>query len=226
MSDMLLQISFNCKYFMPQETIYNHFCEDLEAGHSHFVQLLQADSLNTTEHFHNFYWTAKETKLFYESRPWSPDSNRAYVWNKLYTDHLEGQNIWSICNYNILHQHIQLQEELLVLDLETFATITPNLAQACLAHLVAVLSCQESVHYISIAHSPQLQNFKARSIVQSSRTSQYLVDSPYTKKGLSGRGQIVMVADTGCDIKSCYFADPNCTVLPSTLQQYQSNLTC
>lgn len=110
MSDMFLQFSFNCKYFMPQETIYNHFCEDLEAGHSHFAQLLQADNLDSTTHFHNFYWTAKETKLFYESRPWSTDSRRAYLWNSLYIDHFEGQNIWHMCNYSNLHQHISFQE--------------------------------------------------------------------------------------------------------------------
>lgn len=110
MSDMLLQFSFNCKYFIPQGTIYNHFCEDIEAGHSHLSQLLQADSLNSTEHIHNFYWTAKETKLFYESGPWSTDSNRAYLWNKLHTHHLQGQNIWNICNYSYLPQHISFQE--------------------------------------------------------------------------------------------------------------------
>lgn len=106
-SEKLIEFSFNCKYFIPQETINNHFCEDLEAGHSHFAQLLQVDSLNSSQHFDSFYWTAKETKLFYESRPWSTDSKRAYLWNNLHIDHLEGQNIWNICNYSNLLQNMR-----------------------------------------------------------------------------------------------------------------------
>ena len=66
-------------------------------------------------------------------------------------------------------------------------------------------------------NSVQLFNFRARSIVQSATASSALAASPYTQLGLRGLNQVVNIADTGVDVTSCYFSDPQGSVPPSNL---------
>lgn len=61
---------------------------------------------------------------------------------------------------------------------------------------------------LSILFRAELLNFRARSIQQSAKVGTQAVATPYTYAGLMGDGQVVSVADTGLDIYSCYFYDP------------------
>lgn len=54
----------------------------------------------------------------------------------------------------------------------------------------------------------ELLNFRSRSIQQVAKVGSQSLATPYTTAGLRGDGQIVSVADTGLDIYSCYFYDP------------------
>jgi subtilisin family serine protease len=65
----------------------------------------------------------------------------------------------------------------------------------------------------------EIFNYRARGIPQSNTGGASSVKvTPYTYAGLLGNGQIASVADTGVDISSCYFYDPNGSVQPSSTQ--------
>lgn len=54
---------------------------------------------------------------------------------------------------------------------------------------------------------PTTLNYRARSIQQSGKVGFSRQHCPYTAAGLTGGGQIVGIADTGLDEKSCFFND-------------------
>lgn len=90
-----------------------------------------------------------------------------------------------------------------------------------------ILHCSKGIHHFFVCpsinseiykfqlHRAQLLNFRARSIPQSATASNQLSSQPYTKAGMLGDGQIVTIADTGIDVFSCYFYDPDGQVKPS-----------
>jgi hypothetical protein len=86
---------------------------------------------------------------------------------------------------------------------------------SCLFVLAMALSKNNASHHIALQQRAQLLNFRARSIPQSATASNQLSSQPYTKAGMLGDGQIVTIADTGIDVFSCYFYDPDGQVKPS-----------
>ena len=60
----------------------------------------------------------------------------------------------------------------------------------------------------------ELLNFRARSIQQSATADSSLSASPYTQRGLRGGAQVISIADTGVDVRNCYFSDIQGSVPP------------
>ena len=73
----------------------------------------------------------------------------------------------------------------------------------CLVKLLEVLSAQPNVLALSILPRPILLNYDARGLLQSGVAGK----NPLTDIGLLGEGQVVGVADSGLDDKSCFFWD-------------------
>jgi hypothetical protein len=73
----------------------------------------------------------------------------------------------------------------------------------CLMKLLEVLSSQEEVLSISIEHRPTLLNYDVRGLLQSGSAT----STPFSDARLIGEGQVVGVADSGLDDKSCFFWD-------------------
>lgn len=69
----------------------------------------------------------------------------------------------------------------------------------------------------------ELLNFRARSIQQSANASSALSASPYTQRGLRGGAQVISIADTGVDVKNCYFSDVQGSVPPTDITNPQYN---
>lgn len=66
-----------------------------------------------------------------------------------------------------------------------------------------------------ILFRPELLNFRARSIINSNTVGSGNYFMPFSASGLNGDGQVVSVADTGVDVKSCYFIDPHGNLMMS-----------
>jgi subtilisin family serine protease len=78
----------------------------------------------------------------------------------------------------------------------------------CLGYAVSTLLQDEDILHVFIMARPDVLNYRARSIIQSSTVGSTIGFSPYSDAGLNGQGQTVGVADTGLDMTSCYFFDP------------------
>jgi hypothetical protein len=72
-----------------------------------------------------------------------------------------------------------------------------------------VFAQEEAVMHVALSHRPELLNFRARSIQQSASVGNDASTSPFTAAGMKGEDQIVAIADSGLDMESCYFQDPN-----------------
>jgi len=66
---------------------------------------------------------------------------------------------------------------------------------------------------VLIGYLPQTQNYEARGLIQTGSMG----NEPYTFAGLTGKGQVVGVADTGLNDLSCFFID--------TSQVYTTSVT-
>jgi hypothetical protein len=73
---------------------------------------------------------------------------------------------------------------------------------------------------------PEIFNFRARSITQTSTVGSDNYFVPYTRMGLQGQGEIVAVGDTGADQQSCYFIETNAAnrANPSSIYSPTTNL--
>ena len=60
-------------------------------------------------------------------------------------------------------------------------------------------------------------NYRSRSINQCGVVGSSSIQNPYTALGLLGTNQIGAIADTGLDVNSCYFSDPNTKVIFSPI---------
>ena len=89
----------------------------------------------------------------------------------------------------------------------------PRFGGACLAFAIASFAQGSSFH-MSLSNRPELLNYRSRSIEQSSSPGTASQNNPYSANGLLGTGQVVGIADTGVDSKSCYFYDSNGNVAP------------
>ncbi len=67
----------------------------------------------------------------------------------------------------------------------------------------------------TVCFSPDILNYRARSILQTATVGSASGFAPYFDAGLTGQGQVVGIADTGLDVTSCYFADQSGSVPPS-----------
>jgi hypothetical protein len=85
-------------------------------------------------------------------------------------------------------------------------------------------SIESSLNSLFCFSSPQLLNFRARSIQQSAQVGSSSDYDPYSAAGLLGDGQIVTIADTGVDSFSCYFYDPQGQIAPSDVSNPKYDL--
>lgn len=72
-------------------------------------------------------------------------------------------------------------------------------------YITATLSLEPLTRLIALTNRPVLLNFHSRSIQQSGNTGSTAASNPYSGAGLLGDGQIIGIADTGLDVKLCYF---------------------
>jgi len=93
-----------------------------------------------------------------------------------------------------------------------------EMSLTCLTRVVQNAAVLTTVLRVMIGSAPEVQNYEARSFVQtgaySSATANGISDSalllqqePYTSSGLTGKGQVVAIADTGLNDLSCFFLD-------------------
>jgi len=78
-----------------------------------------------------------------------------------------------------------------------------GISSLCLASYTYRASINPHVLRISINPAPTFQNFEARGIVQTDRMDW----EPFTHAGLTGKGQVVGVADSGVNDLSCFLMD-------------------
>ncbi len=72
--------------------------------------------------------------------------------------------------------------------------------------------------------SPELFNYRARSIPQTAKVGYDASVEPFTAAGLLGDNQIISIADTGVDVYSCYFYDAQGRVPPSSITSPTSDM--
>ena len=60
---------------------------------------------------------------------------------------------------------------------------------------------------LTIRVRAETQNYRSRGIVQTGDPGNNPRATPYSAAGLTGKGQVVGVSDTGLDESSCYFYD-------------------
>jgi hypothetical protein len=84
---------------------------------------------------------------------------------------------------------------------------------SCFISFVEALAIQGLIAKISIATPPKPLNYEARGITQSATA----YNEPYSDAGLTGKGQIIGIADTGLDDFTCFFVDESNTHTPREL---------
>ena len=62
-----------------------------------------------------------------------------------------------------------------------------------------------NVFWVELTPKNEVHNYWAQGITQSGSP----LDAPITKRGITGKGQIVTVGDSGLDPNSCFFYDPD-----------------
>jgi hypothetical protein len=117
---------------------------------------------------------------------------------------------------NIGSMIASLENDVLVLSLPEISEDN-TFGPMCLAYISAVCSTDADLAYLSKFVKPVTQNYRARSIVQTGKAGTAAGFSMYTEAGLTGRGQVVGVADTGLDESSCYFYDQDKGFIERTL---------
>lgn len=78
-----------------------------------------------------------------------------------------------------------------------------GLSEVCLAELLNRAAFSPYVLRILLERKPTVYNIEASALVSSGSMS----EEPFKAAGLRGRGQVVAVADTGLDDRSCFFFD-------------------
>lgn len=73
---------------------------------------------------------------------------------------------------------------------------------ACVCSLIAALSVHPNTLDVSANRPIELHNLQAQHLVQSGKP---LAQTPFFDVGLTGRGEIVSVSDTGLSMSHCYF---------------------
>lgn len=117
---------------------------------------------------------------------------------------------------NIENMQVTFENDLLVFSLSQIAGDN-TFGSMCLAYLASTIAMDnDAVHVFKFIRA-ETQNYRARSIVQTGTAGNTAGFAPYTDAGVTGKGQVVGVADTGLDESSCYFYDNNAGFIPRTL---------
>ena len=83
-----------------------------------------------------------------------------------------------------------------------------------LSEVLELLSLQPGVHWLQPGTRSRLHNWRASSIIQSGKRNpreapdESFALHPIWAAGIRGEGQIVGVGDSGVDVDSCFFHDP------------------
>jgi len=117
------------------------------------------------------------------------------------------------CNW----ARLKLPLDLPYLSLNGYCSLVPDPASqlreatACLTSLIAFLASHPEVLFLEAFTVVRPLNSVAGAVVQSSLRE----STPLWDAGLDGSGQVIQVADTGIDLKSCFFDDPTENVRPT-----------
>jgi subtilisin family serine protease len=87
---------------------------------------------------------------------------------------------------------------------EAFSSAVADKIDSCILSLVIFLSIQAETIHISFVPKIKVHNVHASWIVQSGELGKFTLYS----NGITGAGEIIGVADTGLDVNSCFFKDP------------------
>ncbi len=131
---------------------------------------------------------------------------RNFVWSRALNEGLDSDNhCHDLFNGIIISGNhagdimiVSFEEDILQPDLELTVP-------SCLLSLVAVLAADSKVCDLGIMPEIGINNVNAQWITQSNVPNQ----RPWFDSGLTGRGQVVGVSDTGIDLDNCYFWDSN-----------------
>ena len=123
--------------------------------------------------------------------------NRAHLWNRGLNDGLEANHQ---CSTLFDSLYFDLDEDDLVI---TYVFDQGEVSIECATSFLASLAVQKDVVSISLSTSVQTMNVEAQWITQSAKVD----ERPWFDAGLTGKGQVVSVSDTGLDVDNCYFWD-------------------
>jgi len=135
---------------------------------------------------------ATQTEQLKASGPYKPGQAAVRDWGPSFTELFDGA-------VDLKPEHGTLQ-----------VIVPPEL----LAEVLELLSLQPGVHWLQPGTRAKLHNWRASSIIQSGKRNpkERLDESfelhPIWAAGIKGEGQIVGVGDSGVDVDSCYFYDP------------------
>lgn len=207
----------------------------------HFDMLTEKISTYTPRFYHRFFWSSPATGKFFDSLDGDGegvqhDRQRYKNWSTLrshYEALTDKDSSYSYghyadpdadaCSYEALFRGMQVTESTLVLPLAPLQNVHDDLRRVCMANILAAFANHPAVHFLTIDPRPTLLNYRARSIPQSAKVGSDLSVMPYTAAGLLGDGQVVAIADTGVDVYSCYFFDPQGRVTPSDVSSPKSD---
>eukprot|EP01039_Chlorochromonas_danica_P008456 gene8456-9322_t len=220
----------DCRPCLPTLKIHDHLYAALEGDEDelggawdlsvHFQPaLLPSDPLTSfsswlvgrshSDLFEDFFWVANELpqRSLRANQTATRDALRTLKWSAL------ASTGPSSCYEELLAGAV-LGEQSMRLSLPTLRSAADR---AFLAGLTARLANQPAVTFLSLDGRPQGHNYRARSIAQTATSSSSLSAQPFTAAGLRGDGQVVAITDTGLDMMSCYFRDPNGHPTPAPL---------
>jgi hypothetical protein len=200
-------------------------------------------SEQTMDTVHRFFWTSQASKEYFShiTAPQGndPDFITDYKHHKTWVQLLEPfQSIESDfiheqqyaeqyahqddptqkCGFSALNSWTEYDMGSLKLNLSPYLErIDVKMRVPCIALLTAKLANFPFVHHLALQRSPELFNFRARSITQTAQVGSDMSMAPYTAAGLLGDGQVISIADTGVDSFSCYFYDSQGQVKPTAV---------
>lgn len=216
-ADFLI-MSFRQEFFSVDPYAFNTSIETLVVDH-----LKDIASVPSREILNTFFWTSRATTQFFDGiseqqidTTLAIDRQHHLRWVELLTPFENGSN--DVCKLATLWKYVEYDAGVLKFHLNKyFASLKQSDIVSCLSLLIAHLSLLYFVNHLALQRSPELLNFRARSIPQTAQVGSDLLNMPYTAAGLMGDGQVVAIADTGVDSFSCFFYDPQGQVSPHQL---------
>lgn len=211
------QESFNQLPFESSEIVSNHFKEVSTSLKEYDLRV-----------FDNFFWTSPDTLEFFNRLKESnlmmdeetTDSERHNIWMKRMEQFkaLTAEREGDFCNFNLISRMFKYSPPYLELHTRDFLDeIDQEVILPCLTYVVVRIALENSVHHVAYQPSPQPLNYNTKMIIQSGGIGTTYRASAYQYTGLRGDGQIISIADTGCDVYSCYFYDKTGRAQPAPL---------